>query len=508
MLSTAGTVLGGVGLFLLGMLLMTDGLKALAGDALRQGLARFTGSPLTAVASGAAVTALVQSSSATTLATIGFVSAGLLSFNNAIGVVIGANLGTTSTGWIVSLLGLKLSIVTLALPLIGISALARLLGRDRLAQAGTALAGFGLIFVGIDVLQVGMADLSRQVDLSRYAADGLGARLVLVTVGLVMTVILQSSSAAVATTLTALAAGTLNLEQAAALVIGQNLGTTVTAALAAVGAQTAAKRTALVHIVFNLGTGALAFLLLPVFTLAVDRGTEAWVGDDQALTLAAFHTAFNLMGAVLFVPLIPQLARLAETLLPERRSPLTRHLDASLTTVPALALDAARRSLEDTVLALVAHLRQALLGGHPQPSEEQTQALAAISRFLAQLPEVESQRQADWLRLIQQLAHAQSLAELLQHRTSMTHLLATPQLDGQRRALRAALESYPAQPLTWRVDGAEPRAAWLAATAARQLSVEAAFECLAGQRVLEQLVQLLERLRGEADFLVPRSGAE
>lgn len=508
MLTTAGTVLGGIGLFLLGMLLMTDGLKALAGDALRQWLGRFTGSPLSAVATGAAVTALVQSSSATTLATIGFVSAGLLTFSNAIGVIIGANLGTTSTGWIVSLLGLKLSIVKLALPLIGFGALARLLGRDQLAQAGTALAGFGLIFVGIDVLQTGMAELSERIDLSHYAADGFAPRLALVAVGVVMTVVMQSSSAAVATTLTALASGTLNLEQAAALVIGQNLGTTVTAALAAVGAQTAAKRTALVHILFNVGTGVLAFLLLPVFTLVVDRWTETWVGDDQALTLAAFHTAFNLLGVLLFFPLIPQLARIAETLVPERRSPLIRHLDSSLMMVPALALDAARRSLEDTVLAMVGQLRQGLMGGHPKPGADVPEALAAIARFLAQLPDIESQRQGDWIRLIQQLDHAQSLSELLHNATAQTHLLRAPQLDAQRRALRSALERYPAMPLAAVLEGPQRRTEWLAATAARQLSVEDAFDSLAGQRVLEQLVQLLDLLRRDEGFLAPRAGAE
>lgn len=503
MLSTAGTVLGGIGLFLLGMVLMTDGLKALAGEALRRWLARFTGTRLSAVASGAAVTALVQSSSATTLATLGFVSAGLLSFPNAVGVIIGANLGTTSTGWIVALLGLKLSLVTFALPLIGIGALARLLGRDRLAQAGTALAGFGVIFVGIDVLQDGMAGLSTRIDLSGLSAEGLGPRLALVLAGLAMTVTLQSSSAAVATTLTALAAGALNLEQAAALVIGQNLGTTVTAALASIGGQAPARRTALVHIVFNLGTGVIAFALLPAFTHFVADWTQSWVGQDQALTLAAFHTAFNLLGAAVFLPLIPQLVWLAERVIPERRSPLVRHLSPSLRTVPAVALDAARRSLEDTVKAMVTQLRHGLLGGHPKPADDVPDALTAIARFLAALPQIETQRQDAWRRLMQQVDHARALWELLSDVGAMTQLLGPAALDPQRRALRMALERYPGVPLSPVLDGARQRAECLSAVAVQSLGAEEALERLAGQRVLEQVVVLLDRLRGEDDFLPP-----
>ena len=333
-------------MFLLGMVLMTDGLKALAGDALRRMLERFTGSRLSAVATGAAVTAIVQSSSATTLATIGFVSAGLLSFNNAIGVIIGANLGTTTTGWIVSLLGLKFSIGTFAMPLVGLGALLRLLGRDRLAQTGSVIAGFGLLFVGIDLLQDGIAGFAERIDLGRYGAAGLRARLLLVMVGLVLTVIVQSSSAAVTTILAALAGGAIGTEQAAALVIGANIGTTATAVVAAIGASVPARRTAFVHVLFNVVTGVIAFFILPWFVdfaeyLTGDRGS----GADHALTIAAFHTGFSVLGALVFVPLVPSLARLCARIIPQRHPPLTRHLDPSLREVPALAIAAAVSTL-------------------------------------------------------------------------------------------------------------------------------------------------------------------
>ena len=212
-------LIGGIGLFLLGMILMTDGLKALAGNALREWLSRFTGSKFKAVLTGVSITAVVQSSSVTTMATIGFVSAGLLSFTNAIGVIIGANLGTTSTGWIVSLLGLKLSIGQFILPLIGVGALLKLFSRGRTANIGIALAGFATIFVGIQTMQNGMTGLAEHIDLSQYSAAGIQARLLLVLIGAAITLVMQSSSAAVATTLTALAAGTISIEQAAALVM-------------------------------------------------------------------------------------------------------------------------------------------------------------------------------------------------------------------------------------------------------------------------------------------------
>ena len=168
------TIIGGVGLFLLGMLLMTDGLKTATGPALNRILYRFTRRPVIGVASGALVTALVQSSSATTLAVIGFVGAGMLSFPQALGVIYGINLGTTSTAWLVSLIGFQLRISAIALPLIAVGAMLRLLGTARLGSYGLVLAGFGLLFVGIATLQEGMSGVAETFDLARFSGAGLG----------------------------------------------------------------------------------------------------------------------------------------------------------------------------------------------------------------------------------------------------------------------------------------------------------------------------------------------
>nr|HPI24099.1 Na/Pi symporter [Spirochaetota bacterium] len=259
---TALHLVGGVGLFLLGMTLMTDGLKTLAGDSLRRALARFTGGRVTSVISGAGVTAVIQSSSATIFATIGFVSAGLISFEQSIGIILGANLGTTSTSWIVTYLGFKFKIGIVSYPLIALGALLKLFASHRFSAAGIIMAGFGMIFAGIEMMQAAMASAA-VFNLAGIGGATLPERIALLGLGVAMTLLLQSSSAAIAVTLAALGAGSITILQAAVLAIGQNIGTTVISSIGAIGAATQAKRTALAHVAFNLITGASVFLLLP-----------------------------------------------------------------------------------------------------------------------------------------------------------------------------------------------------------------------------------------------------
>lgn len=438
-------VLGGIGLFLLGMILMTDGLKSLAGDALRGVLARFTGSPFTALLTGAGVTALVQSSSATTLATIGFVSAGLLQFPQAVGVIFGANVGTTSTSWLVSILGLKLNIAAAALPLVGIGALAKLLGKGRASSLGITLAGFGLVFVGIDTLQVGMAALSKHFDPSMFPGNTVTGRLLLVLIGLAMTVVMQSSSAAAATTLTALHAGAIGLPQAAALVIGQNLGTTVTAGVASIGASASAKRTALAHVLFNAITGVVAFAILPVFVHTVDALTERFHGTDDTMSLAVFHTAFNVLGIAILMPFIRRFSLFVERVVPERGSPLVRHLDPSVVTLPAVAVEAGRRALRE-VAASVLDQAHGLLTERQQPSrdklDEATRALVDIRRFFGL---IRGDGTTDLVRkrhlsALHALDHLDRLCEAMEEAADAASAAADEELAGMVGELATALE--------------------------------------------------------------------
>ena len=386
-MAVAAVILGGVGIFLTGMILLTDGLKAAAGDSLRSGLQRFARTPARGLASGTAITALVQSSSATTLTTIGFVSAGLLTFPQAVGVIFGANLGTTSTGWIVSVLGLRVSVGAMALPVVGAGALMRLLGRGRVAHGGMALVGFGLIFVGIDTLQVGMEGLAERIDPASFPGDTLPGKALLVLLGVVMTVVMQSSSAAVATALTALHAGSVGFEQAALLVVGQNMGTTVKAALASIGGTVPVRRTAVAHILFNLATGALALALLP-FLLAA----SLWVvgPGEEVVAVALFHSAFNLLGVAVLFPVIGPFAGWVERLVPETERQLTRNLHKSLVEIPSVAVEAGRR----TAVAIAAELfrqGEGRVGGRkaPEPGppgrETAGEALVRLRSFLTEI---------------------------------------------------------------------------------------------------------------------------
>ncbi len=393
MLSVIVQLMGGIGLFLLGMSLMTDSLKAIAGEALRQWLVRFTNSPIKAVLSGIGLTVVVQSSTATTLATIGFVSAGVLSFSHAIGVIIGANIGTTSTGWMVALLGLKFSIASFALPLIGVGALLKLLGKEKIAFIGLILAGFGLLFFGIQILQDAMSGVAQLIDLSRWAEPTFMMKLILVAVGILMTILLQSSSAAITTTLAALSTQTINLEQTLALVIGQNVGTVATAILAAIGATTSAKRTAAVHVIFNVVTAVFAFLLLsPAFMWAYQH-FQLIHQLDSVLLVAAFHTAFSLLGACIFMPLLPKFEQLIIRLLPEQEPTTTRYLDESLYSVPALAIAAAERALLKSIADMYKVLTRSIRGeiiASLVNTDEYDWTLAKVEHYLEEMSVTQS----------------------------------------------------------------------------------------------------------------------
>lgn len=352
------SIIGGIGLFILGMILMTEGMKSLAGDTLRRVLSRFTGGIISSITSGACITAMVQSSHATIITTIGFVSAGLLTFQQSLGLILGAHLGTTSTGWIVSVLGMKLKLGAVAFPIVGIGAILRLMGKDRFASVGIVMAGFGLIFFGIDVLQSGMKSLSVHLDLTGFAGTGILNRLLLVGFGIVMTVVMQASSAAVATTMAALSTGTIDLAQGAALVIGQNIGTTLTAAVAAIGATSSAKRTAVAHILFNAITGVVAFVILPLFITFVKYTIQTFGVMDETIILAGFHTAFNMLGIFIILPFLGVLSRLLTRIIPDRGPYLTRFLDNSLINIPTVAIETVRRTIIDITIASIDMVRE------------------------------------------------------------------------------------------------------------------------------------------------------
>ena len=389
LLQLAGTGAGGIGLFLLGMTMMADGLKVAAGPALERILAAATHTRLQALASGAVVTALVQSSSAVTVAAIGFVNAGLLGLAAAVWVLFGANVGTTMTGWIVALVGLKLDIAALALPLVALGVLLLLTGAGtRRAATGQALAGFGLLFLGIALLQQAFSGLAGRVELPQ--GSGAAVLLAQLGIGVLLTVLMQSSSASMTVALTAAQGGLLSPLGAAAVVIGANIGTTATAVLAALSATANARRVAVAHVVFNVTTGAIALVTLPLVVHGIDALRLLLdLPPDAAVQLALFHTVFNAAGVLLMWPFASRLTRWLQTLFVggEREPAVPRHLDDTVLAVPALALDALAQEIARSGAMARQALRHVLDGASPTAAsiDSQRELDRHIGRFVDRL---------------------------------------------------------------------------------------------------------------------------
>ncbi len=396
--------IGGMGLFLIGMMLLSRGLIAFSGQTLRKVLIRFTGTPLKAYGSGAVMTAMMQSSTATAVTLIGFVSAGLVSFNHAIGVVMGASLGNTVASWVVSGIALKINLSFYTLPLIGLGALCKLLSKGRTADLGMSLAGFGIMFLGLRTLQDSLGSLTGHFDLATLPMGGLGAHLIIMLIGFAMTAILQSSTAAIATTLTAVYAGAISLDQAASVIVGASIGTTMTSALVTIGSTTSAKRTALAHILFNIVTGLIAIVLLPAYLFLLYKVARYLDFSPGAVSLALFHSLFILLGSVLFFPFIKQFAALIERLLPDKKDELTPNLDNSLLNMPALALDASQRTLISLTQQTL-DIHQALIsndGPVPLPLLQQTHlALEKTFDFVTRIQVETSEKQLNQIQVAQ-----------------------------------------------------------------------------------------------------------
>ena len=368
-MSTAISVLGGIGLFLLGMTIMTDGLKGLAGSSLRTVLGKAAATPISGALWGALVTLLVQSSSATTMTTIGLVSAGLLTFPQGLSLVFGANVGTTGTGWLVALIGVRVSLSAYALPMIFAGALARLMGKGRFAAAGASLAGFALVLYGLTTLQQGMGGVAATLHPSDLPSvlgmpdvgwlSGWFGLLILVVVGAVMTTVMQSSTAAITVTLSAFYAGALGLEQGCALIIGQNIGTATSSAMAAIGASATAKRLALAYVLFKVIAALIAIVSFPFAMPLIRRAAEH---IDGVSLLAAYHTAFNVVGVAVLMPAINPFTRFVERLLPEARSALTRALDPAALENPVVAVEAVRRTIALAIHAMCPKIEAAIAG--------------------------------------------------------------------------------------------------------------------------------------------------
>jgi phosphate:Na+ symporter len=414
------TLLGGIGLFLLGMTMLTDGLKVAAGRALERILAAWTRTRLHGLATGMLLTALVQSSTAMTVAAIGFVNAGLLSFTSALWVVFGSNLGSSATGWLVAAIGFNFKIDAFALPFIGVGMALKLTGAGtRRAALGTSLAGFGVLFLGIDLLKEGFDGLGPQA-LPAFGTDAASVALA-VLMGLLITIVLQASSATLTLVLTAVAGGMLPVEAGAAMVIGANVGTTLTGILAAIGATSNARRLAAAHVLFNAVAAIVAVALLsPLLKLIHATGVWLTGRGDVVTQLVLFHTTFNLLGVLLMWPLSGPLVRflLARFRSAEEDAARARYLDHNVAEVPELALQALRRELvhvgQQTLQLAADAVRLNPLGATWPPAPPQAEAhLARQLQTVEQLQDQMGAFVSDMSRQTMPTDVAQQLPEVL-----------------------------------------------------------------------------------------------
>ncbi len=447
------------------MKMLTDGLKLAAGRALEDLLDRWTSTPLRGLAAGILITTLVQSSSAVTVASIGFVNAGILSLRHAVWVIFGSNVGTTMNAWLVATLGFSFKIDAFALPFIGVGALLTLAMRGLRPRAlGQALAGFGVLFLGIDVLKDTFSAFGQNVNLEDFILPGIAGWAVLVGIGTLLTVLMQASGAAIAIVITAAQGGLMSIEAACAMVIGTNIGTTSTAMLSALGATSNARRLAASHVFFNLVTGAVALLLLPLLVAFLGWVRE-WFEQpaSPALMIALFHSTFNVMGVLLMVPAAPWLLRTLAARFRSREEEIARpqHLDATTLGVPDLAVRAVRMELGRTQTLVGECLARAAAAPPDEPAvgrlhDTVTSLAAAIGAFSHRvssdtLPPALVDRLARSLRVLQYQENAVETARLATEVAAALGPMPAPELDNAYGAFATAVNN-----LTAAIDPARP----------------------------------------------------
>lgn len=320
-------LIGALGLFLFGMNMMSEALQKVAGNKLRAILASMTKNRFIGILTGLTITSIIQSSSATTVMVVSFVNAGLLSLGESISVIMGANIGTTITAWMVSLIGFKFSIADIAIPLIGLSLPFVFSKNDKRKSVGQLIIGFSLLFIGLEYLKNSVLDIKAHPEvlsfLQEYTNMGYGSILLFLLIGTVLTIIVQSSSATMAITLVMLSQNWIPFEMAAAMVLGENIGTTITANIAAITANTTARRAAFSHTMFNVfGVIWMLILFYPFLHFVewiVTFGNEDSTANDL-YALSMFHTLFNLINTLIMVWLITPIEKVVCKVIPEKKS--------------------------------------------------------------------------------------------------------------------------------------------------------------------------------------------
>lgn len=393
-LSDLLTLLGALGFFIYGMKIMSEGIQKVAGSKMRNILRAMTSNRFKGVLTGFIITSLIQSSSATTVLVVSFVNAGLLSLVESIGVIMGANIGTTITAWLISIVGFKVKIAYYALPIIAFGTPLLFFSKDNLKSWGEVFIGFALLFLGLEYLKDSVPDLKANPDvlafLTAYTDLGFISIIIFVAIGTLLTIILQSSSATMALTLVMANNGWIPFDLAAAMVLGENIGTTVTANLAAVVANVHAKRTAFAHFLFNVfGVIWVLILFYPALSLI-----DTWLATSQGespyntaaaipIALSVFHTTFNVLNTLLLIGFIKIMASVATRVIKSdgEEEYSLRYIDSGLMSTAELSLEEAQKETArfGEITRDMSKAFRSLL--HAKKSKKQKKLLAKIRKY-------------------------------------------------------------------------------------------------------------------------------
>ena len=324
-------LIGALGLFIYGMKVMSEGIQKVAGSKMRSILSVMASNRVFGVMTGFLITSLLQSSSATTVMVVSFVNAGLLTLVESVSVIMGANIGTTITAWLISIFGFKVQIASVALPIIAIGFPMLFMSKGNWKSWAEVIIGFAILFMGLDALKHSVPDLRSNPEvlefLAGYGGMGMMSTLAFIGVGTILTLVVQSSSAAMALTLVMCNEGWIPFELAAAMVLGENIGTTITANLAALIGNVHAKRAARAHLVFNLFGVLWMFFVFKYFLQGVDSLMVSWYGDSPLdptqyhsipIALSFFHSAFNILNVIFLIGFVPVIVKIAEKMVPSR----------------------------------------------------------------------------------------------------------------------------------------------------------------------------------------------
>ena len=447
------TLLGALGMFLYGMNLMSAGLQKAAGSKMRNFLTAMTSNPFKGVLSGLGITTVIQSSSATTVMTVGFVNAGLLTLSQAVGVIMGANIGTTVTAWLVSLLGFKADISLFAVPLMAVGFILSLAKSDKRRHISELIVGFSLLFLGLSLMKESVPDLRETPEvlsfIQNWTSFGFGSVLIFLVFGTVLTLVLQSSSATMALTLIMVNMGWIPFEMGAAMVLGENIGTTITANIAAAVGNANARRAALAHTLFNVFGVCWALLLFRPF-LTLVGATIGWMGlsnpmeIDNSMTMTAdesistlygismLHTLFNLFNTMILIWFVNLIVRIVTKVIKDKKSTeedsvKLKFIDAGPLSTAELAVGQARSEVihfAEISRRIVEFVRRAVNAKNDKEFEDMRQRLVKyeeisdrieyeIAQFLNALPEdsISEETRTETKRMYKIIGELESLGD-------------------------------------------------------------------------------------------------